>query len=122
MPSRLFQEYRDVPGLPFHLLSVKNCQISALHHYIPCVNERDKWRVVQCISLLKNAVKNSTLRKKAWCYMILESSEPIGKEIDSSAMKCGQSTPKQPKRRQIWPVLASDEASFRVFSANASGF
>jgi len=72
--------------------------------------------------VLKNAVKNSSIGRDAlWC-MNMESSEPMGKEINYYAIKCGQTTSKQPKRRQRGPLMAPDEASLFVFSASASNF
>jgi hypothetical protein len=73
-------------------------------------------------SLLKNAGKTSPIGRDALCCMTLESSEPIGKEKDHDAIKCGQSTRKQPKRRQRGLVLALDDACLLVFSASASDF
>ena len=75
--------------------------------------------VAQFISLLKNAVKTSSLEKDALCFIPRESSAPIGKEKDREAPKCEQSTRKQPKRRQKGLVLAPDDAYLLVFSAAA---
>jgi hypothetical protein len=105
---------------------------------LPCISHREyigKFRLnfvrsttkakfcgVHFSSLLKNAVKNSSVERDALCFILRKLSAPIEEEKAHSARKYGQSTRKQPKRRQRGPLLALDDACLHAFSANASDF
>jgi hypothetical protein len=77
------------------------------------------FNVIIFISLLKNAVKSSSIGRGCCVFITLEASEPIGKEKDHGAVKYGKASRKQPKREQKGPLLAWDDACLLVSSASA---